>query len=478
MTVDIRPVPVPRSLNTPEAAEFEACAALGFRLERASWGHEHFAESAAELFARHRNDAHRGHAWIGAWEGATIVGRAGLGWERDPEASTVELTMGVLPSHRRRGIGSSILAAAEEAARELGRSTVVAYSDHPDTAGTDGGVALGEVPVLRAPDGSAVLPASAPAARFAAAHGYSLAQLERVSMLTVSGRTDEFRRELESRTGRGGADGYRLELWTDRTPGELVDAYAAAREHMVLDVPAGGVTIDAERWDAARVRERESESLDGGTSLLVAAAVAPDGAVAGYTELELPAGREIAYQYDTLVDRPPPGPRPRHAREAREPRAARRDRPRALRRLHVERRRERPHARDQHRARLPPVRSRGGLAAHRRPRSACGALTRHPEPLASRTSVRGPVHERLAHDGRATTQARQAGTAVGVERVREVAGCAIHIHVLRVEARAAFGERVIEHLAHRPESSRARRREIEEAGCSPCSRAAQSDSSA
>jgi GNAT superfamily N-acetyltransferase len=296
MTVDIRPVPVPRSLGTPEATEFEACAALGFRLERASWGHEHFAESAAELFARHRNDAHRGHAWIGAWEGDTIVGRAGLGWERDPEASTVELTMGVLPSHRRRGIGSSLLAAAEEAARELGRSTVVAYSDHPDAV-----VTPGEVPVLRAPDGDAVLPASAPAARFAAAHGYSLAQLERVSMLTVSGRTDEFRRHLESRTGRASADGYRLELWIDRTPGELVDAYAAAREHMVLDVPAGGVTIDAERWDAARVRERESESLDGGTSLLVAAAVAPDGAVAGYTELELPAGREIAYQYDTLV---------------------------------------------------------------------------------------------------------------------------------------------------------------------------------
>jgi len=89
--------------------------------------------------------------------------------------------------------------------------------------------------------------------------------------------------------------------WTDRTPADLVDAYAAARERMVLDVPAGGVTIDAERWDAARVREHEAEELDGGTSVLVAAAVTPEGDVAGYTELELPRGRAFAYQYDTLV---------------------------------------------------------------------------------------------------------------------------------------------------------------------------------
>jgi GNAT superfamily N-acetyltransferase len=301
MTVDVRPVPVPNALGTPEAAEFEACAALGFRLERATWGHDDFAETAAELLGRHHNDTHRGHALFGAWDGDTMIGRSGLGWERDAEAATVELTLGVLPSHRRRGVGSLLLAAAEQAARELGRSTVVAYSDHADTAGADGGVAAGDVPVLHAPDGDAVLPASVPAAGFAAAHGYSLAQLERVSRLTVSGRTDAFRRELESRTARASADGYRLELWTDRTPDDLVDAYAAARERMVLDVPAGGVTIDEERWDAARVRERESESLDGGMRLFVAAAVAPDGAVAGYTELELPLGRELAYQYDTLV---------------------------------------------------------------------------------------------------------------------------------------------------------------------------------
>lgn len=296
MTVDIRRVLVPSALGTPEAVEFEACAALGFELERAAWGHDHFAESATELLGRHRNDTHRGHALYGAWDGDTMVGRSGLGWERDAGAATVEFTLGVLPSYRRRGIGSRLLAAAEDVARDLGRSTVVGYSDHPDS---EGGVDDG--PMLRAPDGDAGLAASVAAAGFASAHGYALAQLERVSSLTVSGRTDEFRRELESRAATASGRGYRLAYWTDRTPGELVDAYAVARERMVLDVPAGGVTIDEERWDAARVRERESESIDGGMTLLVAAAVTGDGAIAGYTELELPREREFAYQFDTLV---------------------------------------------------------------------------------------------------------------------------------------------------------------------------------
>ena len=295
MNVDIRPIRVPASLGTPGSVEFEACAALGFQLERANWGHDHFAETATQLLAVHHNDVHRGRALLGAWDGDALVGRSGLGWERD-NGATVELTIGVLPSHRRRGIGSKLLAAAEDVARDLGRATLVAYSDHPDVA-----VGSGDGPALHAPDGDAVLSASTAAAGFASAHDFSLAQLERVSSLTVSGRSEEFRGELGSRSVPANARGYRIEYWTDRTPDDLVDAYAAARERMALDVPAGGVTIDEERWDAARVREHESEELDGGTSVLVAAAVTGDGNVAGYTELELPLGREFAYQYDTLV---------------------------------------------------------------------------------------------------------------------------------------------------------------------------------
>ena len=189
MPIEIRRVAVPERLGTPGAGDFESYAALGFELERANWGHDHFAETAAELFGRHRNDVHRGHAVYGAWDDGTMVGRCGLDWERDERATTVEFTLGVLPSQRRRGVGSRLLAAAEEAARDLGRSTMVAYSDHPDDVdqarGADRMGATSRGAVLRAPDGDAELSAATPTAAFATAHGYVLAQLERVSSIAL-----------------------------------------------------------------------------------------------------------------------------------------------------------------------------------------------------------------------------------------------------------------------------------------------------
>ncbi len=366
-----------------------------------------------------------------------------------------------------------LLAAAEEFARDLGRSTVVAYSDHPDPEG-----APGDGPMLRAPDGDALLPASAPAAGFAAAHGYSLAQLERVSSLTVGGRVDEFRSELESRTALATASGYRLELWTDRTPGDLVDAYAVARERMVLDVPAGGVTIDEERWDAARVRERESESIDGGMTLLVAAAVTPGGDVAGYTELELPLGREIAYQYDTLVVGPHRGHRLGMLVKLANLVRLAEIRPRSRRRLHVERRRERAHARDQHRTRIPPVRTRGDLAApgRRRQRVSAGRGIR------SRWHLGQRCDERFMKGSRTIgVPHRGHGRPARPYAFREWAKypdapftftyCASKL----VPPSASALPSTSRTAARR---SRDRRRLIDDAGCSPCNRTAHSASSA
>lgn len=45
MSVEIRPVPVPDALGTREASAFEEYADLGSQLERANWGHDHFADT-------------------------------------------------------------------------------------------------------------------------------------------------------------------------------------------------------------------------------------------------------------------------------------------------------------------------------------------------------------------------------------------------------------------------------------------------
>ncbi len=80
-----------------------------------------------------------------------------------------------------------------------------------------------------------------------------------------------------------------------------------------------------------------------------------------------------------------------------------------------------------------------------------------------RAEVRPAVHEALAHDRAAAARARQPGLAVGVERLREVAGGAVDVHVLRVEARAALGEGLAEHEPHLGEQGR-RARAAQRAG--------------
>ncbi|MWB97697.1 GNAT family N-acetyltransferase, partial [Agromyces seonyuensis] len=154
-------------------------------------------------------------------------------------------------------------------------------------------------PALRPPDGAASLPADEPAAAFALAHGYELAQLDRVSRLDVGGRSAEFAATAAAAAAR--VPGYRVESWEGATPDSLVDAYARARTRMALDVPAGGLEIDEEPWDADRVRAREGRMARAGSRVLVTAALDPGGAVAGYTELELTAGKRVAQQADTLV---------------------------------------------------------------------------------------------------------------------------------------------------------------------------------
>lgn len=53
----------------------------------------------------------------------------------------------------------------------------------------------------------------------------------------------------------------------------------------------------------------------------------------------------------------------------------------------------------------------------------------------------------LTTDRGPAARAGLAGSAVGVQRVREVAGLPIDVHVLRVEARAALGEGFVQHRA-------------------------------
>jgi len=293
--IDIRPITVPSRLDAPEAAELHAFAEHRRTVEIDNWGHDDFASSAVELLAVLQDRSFRDRAAIGAWDDGRLVGAVDFSWERTDDAQGAEGQLTVAPEARRAGVGTRLLEAAEATARAEGRPELVIWSDH-------GGLGLdADGEVLSAPDGSAGMPVTVPAAAFATARGYALMQLERVSGISVSTAIEAARAALGSRTAAAAAAGYRAVTWEGPTPDDLVDAYARARARMALDVPAGGLRIDEEQWDAARVRAYEEQGVAARRRLLVAAAVTRDGDVAGYTELELPEARRIAYQNDTLV---------------------------------------------------------------------------------------------------------------------------------------------------------------------------------
>ena len=87
------------------------------------------------------------------------------------------------------------------------------------------------------------------------------------------------------------------------TPDEFVDGYAWVKSRMATDVPAGGLAIDEEDWDAERVRVHEARYLDAGQTLQVTTAVdEASGTVVAFNELMIGRDHTLAsHQHDTLV---------------------------------------------------------------------------------------------------------------------------------------------------------------------------------
>ena len=100
-------------------------------------------------------------------------------------------------------------------------------------------------------------------------------------------------------------DGYRLEQWIDVAPEPLVAGLAHLSQRMSTDAPQGDLALEPEVWDADRYRAAEASARARNRLRVVTAAVhKPSGAVAGMTDYGVNRDRhEVAYQWDTIVDR-------------------------------------------------------------------------------------------------------------------------------------------------------------------------------
>nr|WP_238356923.1 hypothetical protein [Kribbella italica] len=212
---------------------------------------------------------------------------------------------------RRQGFGRALGRVLDDRAAALERTTLVTQVEVPlppaiSWVNPPGGLLAPEIPVGQRST-SRVDPRNAQRVEgmtagqsFAMALGFSAANFEvhRVLELPLaSALLDELSAKAAERH-----QGYVLRSWRDRCPDDLVDAFAALQTTFVLEAPQGDLKVEAVQWDAVRIRRAEELNVAQGRKSWTTVAIAPDGTLAGHTELVMisqDAGK--VFQWGTLV---------------------------------------------------------------------------------------------------------------------------------------------------------------------------------
>jgi GNAT superfamily N-acetyltransferase len=290
---------VPATLAGPEGDDFAQSARVSDAVERAIWGYDDHGMDPAERLARDQPTADRGFVLGVARDRGRIVANVGIGIPSRDNLRSAVVQIAVLPSHRRQGIATALLAFAEQEMTDRGRSIAMAWSD----ARVDDGPETG--PVLVPASGAGSFPATDPSAILALRSGFELVQVDRQSVLHLAdvqgGRDGIARQEREARAV--GSGDYDLVGWTDSCPEDLIDDYSLLRQKMSTDPPLGGFAQEEEAWDADRIRREEDRARTAGASSLVCAVRHPaSGQLVGHTILDRSEAKPaVVYQEDTLV---------------------------------------------------------------------------------------------------------------------------------------------------------------------------------
>ena len=292
----IEALKVPEALDSPDAAAFLEFGELSDAMTLAVWGTlDRATPPAARLQFWRDNDYHQVRLFFVRQDGQ-MVARSWVRCDLQDNLSSALLHVEVREEFTRRGIGSALLSHAEELAAAGGRTILQSFTEHPADFDADG------PDTLRPATGAGALPAHAAGVRFAAKAGYRLEQVERFSSLGVPEHAagwDALEREALARAGKD----YELLVWTGSCPDRHAERFAVLMSRMSTDVPTGGLSVEAERWDVARVRHVEDTWRRAGlVSLVAAARHRNSGELAAYSVLQLSEAKPwLADQDDTLV---------------------------------------------------------------------------------------------------------------------------------------------------------------------------------
>lgn len=269
-----------RELDPHDDAALEAWHAAYFAAD----SHErpfHAAYRLEEVRARLRTGE---PGWsvtsVSALDTDEVVGTGQLMVPTLDNLTTAYVEVGVRPDRRREGIGSLLLDRLEQLARAEGRSRLLVEVSTPYELGAEGG--------------------DHPNAAFVRARGFTLGigDVQRVLDLPVPAERLD-RLEAEAATQH---HGYTFRDVTGPLPDGLVLPVGRIRAAVETEAPTGDIPKEPEYVDAARVREEERSLAAQGRTRYATLAFAPDGSLAGYTEVIAPEhDPEWIYQWGTLV---------------------------------------------------------------------------------------------------------------------------------------------------------------------------------
>lgn len=293
-TTDIvcRPVVVPASLDTPDAADFLAMIEQFNLACRHDIGSDHLDyEPLGELPSWLDQTDRLRYGYI-ALRDDRAIGALQVHVPLEEDADNLEFELAVLASERGRGVARALMPHVDRIAREHERRLVQAYTVHRIDA--DG-------PRLASPTGFGSIPRDR-TADYCLAQGFTLGQVERNSVFDLTQPLDRVRDMLDAALAVAGAD-YRVVAWTCPTPDEFKDGYAFVQSRMSTDAPMGELVWPEEHWDAARVDRRDASFLAGGQTMLVAGVQhIPTGELAAFNELLIgPDHTRPTHQWSTLV---------------------------------------------------------------------------------------------------------------------------------------------------------------------------------
>jgi GNAT superfamily N-acetyltransferase len=217
---------------------------------------------------------------LAARRAGAVVGVANLKMFRRENHHLARLEVRVLREHRRHGIGTALLEAAERMAAATGRSELAGMDETP--------VRPGYVDAAGA---------------FARQLGFTVAQ--RMVRRRIDLPLDDEHAAALKRNPKATPADYSLLTFADRWPDEYLSDRSELGRRMSTDVPAGEQEYDEEVWDAERVRALEASlAVQNRAKVTTVARHDESGRLIGFTEVAIPLGApESAWQHDTLVTR-------------------------------------------------------------------------------------------------------------------------------------------------------------------------------